>query len=132
MLNPKCMELGGEMKSLMKVWGSVLASLCYCYFISSNIPKGKFRFLSLSPVLYLFTILPLQLSTSLPRGLTTWLINFKLLLFTFDLGPLSSLPLFLSFASLPIRITQTQTYPSNKESFIFFFFQSRPFFLPVY
>ena len=124
MINPKCKEVEGEIKSLIKVWSSVLASLCYCHFISSGIPKGKLRFLTLSPVLYLFTILPLQLSTVLPTGITaffiTWLTSFKLILFTFDLGPLSSnppkpLPLFLSFACLPIRgITQKQAYPSNQ------------------
>ncbi|KAJ1392509.1 Wax synthase [Sesbania bispinosa] len=82
-----------------------------------------FRLLSLCPIFYLFTILPLQLSTVLPTGITaffiTWLTNFKLLLFSYDLGPLSSnppksLPLFLSFACLPIRITPKQTYPSNQ------------------
>ncbi|XP_027333814.1 probable long-chain-alcohol O-fatty-acyltransferase 5 [Abrus precatorius] len=123
MHSPKCMELEGEIKTLIKVWLSVIISLCYCYFISSKIPKVLFRFLSLSPILYLFTILPLQLSTVLPTGVTaffiTWLTNFKLLLFAFDLGPLSSnppktLPHFLSIASLPIRLTQKQTNPSNQ------------------
>ncbi|KAL1307403.1 probable long-chain-alcohol O-fatty-acyltransferase 5 [Arachis hypogaea] len=126
MLGPKCKELEGEIKSLMKVWFSIIASLCYCYFISSNIPKGKLRLLSLTPVLCLFTFLPLQLSYVLPTGITafliTWLTSFKLILFTFDLGPLSSnppksLPFFLSFACLPLRgITQNQNqpYPSNQ------------------
>ncbi|XP_027368600.1 probable long-chain-alcohol O-fatty-acyltransferase 5 [Abrus precatorius] len=126
MVSPKCMQLEEEFKSLIKVWLSVIASLCYCYFISSKIPKGLFRFLSILPILYLFTILPLQLSTVLPTGITafliTWLTNFKLLLFTFDLGPLSSnpskpLPLFLSFACLPIRLTHKQTDPSNQSPF---------------
>lgn len=122
MINPKCNELEVEIKNLIKVWLKVLASLSYCYFISSNIPKGILRFLSLSPILYLFTILPFQLSFVLPIGITsffiTWLTNFKLLLFTFDLGPLSSNPkisppLFLTFACLPIRITQKQKHPSK-------------------
>ncbi|KAK7320339.1 hypothetical protein VNO77_29738 [Canavalia gladiata] len=122
MKSPKCMELEGEVKSLIKVWISIIASLCYCYLISSKIPKGVYRFLSLIPILYLFTFLPLQLSSVLQTGVTsffiTWLTNFKLLLFTFDLGPLSSnppksLPLFLSFACLPIRLSQTQTNPSK-------------------
>ncbi|KAJ7960848.1 acyl-CoA--sterol O-acyltransferase 1-like [Quillaja saponaria] len=114
----------GELKSLIKVWLSVIASLCYCYFISSKIPKGKLRFLSLSPIFYLFTILPLSLSTVLPTGITaffiTWLTNFKLLLFSFDLGPLSShppksLPLFIFIACFPIKIKQEKTYPSYQK-----------------
>jgi len=122
MISPKCNEVEVEIKNLIKVWLKVLASLSYCYFISSNIPKGILRFLSLSPILYLFTILPFQLSFVLPIGITsffiTWLTNFKLLLFTFDLGPLSSnpsksLPLFLTFACLPIRINQKQKHQSN-------------------
>ncbi|XP_057441087.1 probable long-chain-alcohol O-fatty-acyltransferase 5 [Lotus japonicus] len=123
MSSPKCMEFEGEFKSLIKVWLKILATLCYCYFISSKLPKGIFRFLSLTPVFYLFTILPLQLSSVLQISITsffiTWLTNFKLLLFTIDLGPLSSssspkssLPLFLTIACFPIRNPQKQTYPS--------------------
>ncbi|XP_004491443.1 probable long-chain-alcohol O-fatty-acyltransferase 1 [Cicer arietinum] len=123
MLSTNCTELGEEIKSLIKVWLIIIASLCYSYFISSKIPKGIFRFLSLSPIMYIFTILPFQLSFVLPIGITsfliTWLTNFKLLLFTFDLGPLSSnpsnsLPLFLTFACFPIRITQKLKHPLNQ------------------
>ncbi|XP_045833597.1 probable long-chain-alcohol O-fatty-acyltransferase 1 [Trifolium pratense] len=123
MLSPNCIELEVEIKTLIKVWLKVLTSLCYCYFISSNIPKGILRLLSLSPILYLFTILPFQLSFVLPIGITsffiTWLTNFKLILFAFDLGPISSnpkisLPLFLILACLPIRITQKQKHPLNQ------------------
>ncbi|TKY57356.1 long-chain-alcohol O-fatty-acyltransferase 5 [Spatholobus suberectus] len=124
MVSTKCMELEGELMSLIKVWVSVLVSLCSCYFISSRVPKGMLRFVSLCPVLYLFTILPLQLSTVLPTGVTaffiTWLTNFKLLLFTFDMGPLpsnsNSLLHFLSFACLPIRPTPKQTHSSTQQS----------------
>ncbi|QHO26646.1 Long-chain-alcohol O-fatty-acyltransferase [Arachis hypogaea] len=59
----------------MKVWFSIIASLCYCYFISSNIPKGKLRLLSLTPVLCLFTFLPLQLSYVLPTDIVVGLCN---------------------------------------------------------
>ncbi|CAJ1971465.1 unnamed protein product [Sphenostylis stenocarpa] len=131
--SPKCMEMEGEMKSLMKVWVSVITSLCYCYFISSRLPKGMIRFLSLSPVFYLFSILPLQLSTFLPTGVTaffiTWLTNSKLLLFSFHLGPLpsysNSLLHFLSFACLPIRLTSKQQHKSKSK------FTLHPIFLPI-
>lgn len=125
----KCVEMEGEMKSLIKVWVSVLISLCYCYFISSKLPKGMLRFVSLSPVLYQFSILPLQLSSVLPTGVTaffiTFLTNSKLLLFTFHLGPLSSNSIsllhFLSSACFPI--TQTLK-PHTKLKF-------HPIFLPI-
>ncbi|KAF8391637.1 hypothetical protein HHK36_023943 [Tetracentron sinense] len=108
--------MDGEIKSLIKTWISVLSSLCYCYFISRKIPKGKFRLLSLLPIFHLFTVLPMTLSTVMLSGITalsiTWLANFKLLLFAFGQGPLSddyssSLLRFISLACLPIKINQT-------------------------
>ncbi|KAM4087369.1 hypothetical protein ACJW30_10G173000 [Castanea mollissima] len=115
----------GELKNLIKVWLIVLASLCYTYFIAPKIPKGKLRLLSLIPIFFLFTILPLSLTTVLPTGITaffiTWLANFKLLLFSFGLGPLSSdppksLPLFISIACFPIKIKQNDKYPSHQNT----------------
>uniref|UniRef100_A0A5B7BKD6 Putative long-chain-alcohol O-fatty-acyltransferase 5 n=1 Tax=Davidia involucrata TaxID=16924 RepID=A0A5B7BKD6_DAVIN len=111
----------GEIKNLINVWLSVIASLCYCYFICSKVPKGKYRFISLLPIFYLFTILPLYLSYAFPISITaffiTWLANFKLLLFCFDQGPLSWVPqksllLFIVTASLPIKIKQ-QNYKND-------------------
>lgn len=101
----------GEPKAFLKVWSTILASLCYCYFIASAITKGKLRFFSLLPIFSLYTLLPLSLSSTLPSGITaffiTWLANFKLILFSFDLGPLSeirSFPKFILFAVFPIKI----------------------------
>lgn len=117
--------MDGELKNLIKVWLIVLASLCYTYFIASKIPKGKLRLLSLIPIFFLFTILPLSLTTVLPTGIIaffiTWLANFKLLLFSFGLGPLSSdppksLPLFISIACFPIKIKQNDKYPSHQNT----------------
>ncbi|KAI8010224.1 putative long-chain-alcohol O-fatty-acyltransferase 1 [Camellia lanceoleosa] len=107
----------GEIKNLLQVWFSITASLCYCYFISSKLPKGKYRLLSLLPIFFLFTLLPLHLSSAFIASVTaffiTWLASFKLLLFSFDLGPLSSNPpqplfLFIIIACLPIRTKQQQ------------------------
>ncbi|XP_022734541.1 probable long-chain-alcohol O-fatty-acyltransferase 1 [Durio zibethinus] len=111
----------GEIKNLVKVWLSILSSLCYCYFLASKIPKGKRRLLSLLPILFLFTILPFYLTYVFPIGLValffSWLGNFKLLLFAFDKGPLSSHPPyslvhFILIASLPIKIKENKKYPS--------------------
>ncbi|PSR85275.1 Long-chain-alcohol O-fatty-acyltransferase [Actinidia chinensis var. chinensis] len=113
----------GEIKNLIKVWLSITASLCYCYFISSRIPKGKYRLLSLLPIFSFFTFLPLQLTFAFPAAVVatfiTWIATFKLLLFAFDRGPLSpnppkSLALFITIACLPIRSKQIQNNPSPK------------------
>ncbi|RVW79904.1 hypothetical protein VitviT2T_029929 [Vitis vinifera] len=116
--------MGGEIKGLIKVCLSVLASLCYSYFIVSKIPKGKFRLLSLLPIFSLFVALPLFLSTAILSGITaffiTWLATFRLALFSFDLGPLStgspkSLLVFIAIACLPIKIKPNQQHPSRQE-----------------
>uniref|UniRef100_F6HEL3 Wax synthase domain-containing protein n=1 Tax=Vitis vinifera TaxID=29760 RepID=F6HEL3_VITVI len=108
-----------EMKSFGYVWILAIASFCYCYFISASIPKGLFRLLSLLPIIFLFTTLPLHLSAFHLCGLTAfllvWLANFKLLLFSFGRGPLSPpQPLlhFICTASLPIKISQNP-YPNS-------------------
>ncbi|KAF9590587.1 hypothetical protein IFM89_035905 [Coptis chinensis] len=112
--------MDGEIKIYTKVWISVLASLIYCYFVSFNIPKGMFRLLSVLPIIYLFTVFPLYLTTVTLGGsiafLVSWLANFKLLLFSFGQGPLSSNPSislfhFIFIACFPIKIKNKQ-HPS--------------------
>ncbi|XP_021849622.1 probable long-chain-alcohol O-fatty-acyltransferase 5 [Spinacia oleracea] len=84
----------GEGKQFLPVWSTLLASLCYCYFIASKIPKGKLRFFLFFPSFYLFTIFPLYFSSVILKGVTSYFItylgNFKLLLFSYDTGPLSN------------------------------------------
>ncbi|XP_031286468.1 probable long-chain-alcohol O-fatty-acyltransferase 1 [Pistacia vera] len=101
----------GEIKNLTKVWILAFTCLSYCYLITSRIPKGFLRLISLLPIIYLFITLPLSLSSFHLTGVTsfflTWLANFKLLLFAFGQGPLSQpnkLFHFVLLASLPIKI----------------------------
>ncbi|XVF75235.1 hypothetical protein PTKIN_Ptkin13bG0171000 [Pterospermum kingtungense] len=104
----------GEMSNFFRIWLSVVVSLCYCHLIGKIIPKGSARLLCLLPVVCLFTLLPLNLSSIHLGGTTAffiaWLANFKLLLLAFGNGPLSSpslsLPRFLAVACLPIKIEQ--------------------------
>lgn len=116
----------GEIKNLSQVILSVIFSLCYSYFFISKLKQGFLRFIFLLPVFFLFTILPLFLSSRFLRAVTaffiTWLANFKLLLFAFsDQGPLSSiqsksLSIFIISASLPIRMKQNVNQnPSSDE-----------------
>ncbi|KAI3899003.1 hypothetical protein MKW92_011281 [Papaver armeniacum] len=113
------MGVESEMGNFIKVFLIVLASLTYCHFISKIIPKGFLRLFSILPVISIFLYLPLSLSSVHFIGITgfsvSWVVNFKLLLFAFNHGPLSnpsldpsyfSLKQFISTACLPIRIKQ--------------------------
>ncbi|KAM7498942.1 hypothetical protein LguiA_023356 [Lonicera macranthoides] len=121
-----------ELKSFIKVWVMAEASLCYCYFISSKIPMGIYRLLSLLPILSLFIFLPSYLSYVFTVSFTSFLLsglaNFKLLLFSFHTGPLSidpirgasslnSLLLFLTVASFPIKINRQPKFSSKPRRF---------------
>ncbi|KAG5546627.1 hypothetical protein RHGRI_018713 [Rhododendron griersonianum] len=122
--------MDSEIKNLIKVWIVSIASICYCYFLVKHIPKGLTRLISLFPIFYLFLILPLDLHSFYLGGTTffclVWLANFKLLLFSFDQGPLSdsltnpsnTLLHFIYIALLPIKIKQDPhpKSPSNARS----------------
>ncbi|XP_057486223.1 probable long-chain-alcohol O-fatty-acyltransferase 5 [Actinidia eriantha] len=102
-----------EINSLIKIWMSSIGAMCYSYFIARHIPRGLPRLLSLLPIFSLFVLLPLNLHTAHFSGTIAfylvWLANFKLLLFSFDQGPLSytNSPLqFIYTALLPIKIKQ--------------------------
>ncbi|WCJ31974.1 MBOAT (membrane bound O-acyl transferase) family protein [Euphorbia peplus] len=110
-----------EVQNLVKVWSSVMVCLCLSYGIGLVFPKGIKRLILILPIIALFLYLPLFLNSINFIGLTSffisWLANFKLLLFAFGKGPLSSdppirLPRFLALASLPIDI-QDKTRKSN-------------------
>ena len=110
------------MIKVTEVWFLVFISLCYCYYICKIVSKGTKRFLSLLPIISLYLFLPLQISSIHFGGITAffiaWLANFKLLLFAFDRGPLSSHPSislgrFIAIACLPIRIQQNPPLKSK-------------------
>ncbi|TYH21079.1 hypothetical protein ES288_A04G014400v1 [Gossypium darwinii] len=111
-----------ELHNFIKVWILAIISLCYCFYISSKLPKGIFKLISLTPIFIFFLYLPLTISTAPLVGITafflSWLANFKLLLFCFDQPPLSPPPSnlfhFISLASLPIK--PKQKTPSQNKS----------------
>ncbi|KAK2992243.1 hypothetical protein RJ640_005730 [Escallonia rubra] len=107
----------GEISNFVVVWITILLSLCYCHAIAKFMPKGKLRVFSVLPIVCLFFYLPLNLTTIHLGGVTAffiaWLANFKLLLFAFNKGPLSSdppMPLsrFVPMACLPIQDIQSK------------------------
>ncbi|CAI9756838.1 unnamed protein product [Fraxinus pennsylvanica] len=113
--------MDSEIQSFITVWFTAVLSMIYCYYISARLPSGATRLFSLLPVLYLFTTLPLHL-TSIHIGVATilylvWLGNFKLLLFSFDQGPLYATPPlslfhFIFIALLPIETKHTSSCKS--------------------
>ncbi|XP_050208416.1 probable long-chain-alcohol O-fatty-acyltransferase 5 [Mercurialis annua] len=113
-----------EISNFIKVWLSVLISLSYCYVIGHKVPNGTIRLVCLLPIISLFLYLPLHLSTMHLGGPTcfsiAWLANFKLLLFAFGKGPLSSnpslyLPHFIASACLPINIQEKLSVHTPKD-----------------
>lgn len=113
-------------KNIIIYISTLTASLSYCYFFSSKLPKGMYRFISLIPIFYLFAVLPLRCSllftTAVSFSFTTWLTNFKLLRFAFDLDPSpfrpsDSLLRFITVASLPIKSKNSDS--SSPERFLF-------------
>ncbi|XP_065871743.1 acyl-CoA--sterol O-acyltransferase 1-like [Euphorbia lathyris] len=116
------MELEGEFLNFIKVWILIFLSLSYCYSIGKIIPKGSTRLFFLLPIICLFVLLPLNLHSINLGGMTgffiSWLANFKLLLYAFGLGPLSSHPSislirFLLLSCFPIKIQQNPSQKSH-------------------
>ncbi|KAI3849464.1 hypothetical protein MKX03_033756 [Papaver bracteatum] len=115
-------SMEAELKSLTQVWITVLVCLTYCYLISRNIPKGVFRLVSVLPIIPIFIILPLSLTSIHLLGIIgffiAWLANFKLLLFSFNQGPLSSPSIsflhFISIACFPVNFRQNISPKTEK------------------
>ncbi|KAL6543121.1 hypothetical protein OROHE_010641 [Orobanche hederae] len=119
------MDPAAEIQTFTQIWLAAAVSIIFCHQIAARIPSGSARLLSLLPVLYLLTTLPLRLSSVHLTGPTVfylvWLGNFKLLLFSFDRGPLSTIPPlsllhFISIALLPIKITKQPPTPNSSSN----------------
>ncbi|PWA86927.1 hypothetical protein CTI12_AA135710 [Artemisia annua] len=113
----------GDVHNMMVDWTIAVASLLYCHGIGILVAEGTARFLAVFPVICLFVYLPFNLNTMFLCGPTTffmsWLGSFKLILFAYGLGPLSShptLPLchFILTACLPIKIIRNNEKQSHR------------------
>ncbi|XP_062024894.1 long-chain-alcohol O-fatty-acyltransferase-like [Rosa rugosa] len=111
---------GDEIKNFIKVWIIAIASQCYCYYVAARIPtKSMMRLISILPILYLLLMLPLNLHSIHLGAPSAFFLGclaiFKLLLFSFDSGPLSPPPKgllpFISIALLPINIKRLPKRP---------------------
>ncbi|XP_074271981.1 acyl-CoA--sterol O-acyltransferase 1-like [Silene latifolia] len=119
-----------ELWNLGKVWALVFASLTYCYVVGKLTPKGFTRLVAILPVIALFLVLPLKLTSIFFCGLTaffiSWLANFKLLLFAFGKPPLwlnAPLPFhhFLAVASFPINMHSGHNNNNNNKNILVYF-----------
>lgn len=115
----------GEIKNFIFVWSTIIACLCYCQTVGKIFPKSKInlRILSILPIVFLFFLLPLNLTTIHLGAVTSffiaWLAAFKLILFAFAAGPLHSnppLPLsqFIPLACFPIKFQKPDLEPPPK------------------
>ncbi|KAG0460679.1 hypothetical protein HPP92_020580 [Vanilla planifolia] len=116
-----------EMVALFKVSFSTLVLMAYSRFMAARTTRGFRRLVSILPVIAVLFFLPLKFSSIHLRGISAfflaWLAVFKLLLMSFDSGPLSpTLPFFtfLAVAALPVKIRPSFSPPHSK----------RPRFLP--
>ena len=119
----------GEINNFMMVWTLATATLCYSHTVGKLVPEGTARLVALLPAIVLLLLLPLRL-TSIHLGgpssfFLSWLSTFKLLLFAFAKGPLSSnpslsLPHFVPLACLPIKFQHqdpnTPKIPNNNDN----------------
>lgn len=113
----------GEIKKFILVWSTIVASLCYCQTVGKIFPSATLsRRLSILPIICLFFLLPLKLTSIHLGGVTSffiaWLASFKLILFAFNTGPLYSnppLPLsrFIPLACFPIKIQKSDVEPNQ-------------------
>ncbi|KAJ4866546.1 putative long-chain-alcohol O-fatty-acyltransferase 3 [Raphanus sativus] len=97
----------GELKNFIKVWVSTIISVSYCYYLSTRINLLFYDYsLFFQFVFCSFSFLCFFSSVHFSGASAfffTWLANFKLILFSFDKGPLYPLPKLspgLVFASL--------------------------------
>ncbi|CAN0910329.1 Acyl-CoA--sterol O-acyltransferase 1 [Linum grandiflorum] len=113
-------DMNKELQTLINVWSTIFLSLSFCHLMGKLIVRRRLLFIS--PVVGLFLFLPLTIRSAHLSGMTgffiSWLANFKLLLFAFDRGPLSSsssLLRFVAVACMPLKVYPPRP-PSSRSS----------------
>uniref|UniRef100_A0A1J3K8V4 Putative long-chain-alcohol O-fatty-acyltransferase 7 n=1 Tax=Noccaea caerulescens TaxID=107243 RepID=A0A1J3K8V4_NOCCA len=116
-----------ELKCLIKVGVATIISVSYCYLLPPKIKPGVIRLVSILPVCALFLVLPLFFSYLVFSFITLFFLgvaNLRLILFSFDQGPLFPLPSnlfqFTCFTCFPIQ-RQQQNPKSQDQIFKWIF-----------
>ncbi|XP_023633411.1 probable long-chain-alcohol O-fatty-acyltransferase 7 [Capsella rubella] len=116
-----------EMKSLIKVGVSTIISVSYCYLLPPRIKSGVYRLVSIIPVCALLFVLPLFFSFSILSSTSAFFLsaiaNSRLILFSFDQGPLFPLPSnlfrFACFTCFPIQRQQNPKSQYHFSTYVF-------------
>jgi hypothetical protein len=114
----------GEINNFIMVWTIATSTMCYCHIIGKLTSQGSSRLIALLPAIIILFLLPLRLTSIHLGGPSSffigWLSTFKLFLFAFNKGPLStnpplSLVHFISLALLPIKFQNqpNKNHPSK-------------------
>ncbi|PKU78329.1 probable long-chain-alcohol O-fatty-acyltransferase 5 [Dendrobium catenatum] len=113
--------MSGDMEALLKVSASVAALTAYARFAASKTTPGRRRFFALIPAISPLFFLPLSFTSIHFRSISGfflgWLAVFKLLLLSFDSGPLFPSLSFLTFlpiAVLPVKLRHISPSPKAK------------------
>lgn len=116
-----------EIKSLILVGFLTIISVSYCYFLPPRIKSGVYRLVSIIPVCALLFVLPLFFSFSIFSSTTAFFLsaiaNLRLILFSFDQGPLFPLPSnlfrFICFTCFPIQRQQNPKSQDRCSTYVF-------------
>ncbi|XP_010485140.1 PREDICTED: probable long-chain-alcohol O-fatty-acyltransferase 4 [Camelina sativa] len=103
-----------EFKRLIEIWVLTTISVSYCYYLSTKIKAGISRLISVLPVCAMFLVLPFFFSSLHICGTISFFLsgtaNLKLILFSFDQGPLFPVPpnlaQFICLTCFPIKLQQ--------------------------
>jgi len=108
----------GEINNFIMVGSLATILFCYSYTTGKLIPKGMVRLVALFPPIIILFLLPFRLTTITSVGtssfLLSWLSTFKLFLFAFSKGPLSSNLSLSPNCLLPHQISKPTKSYHNK------------------
>lgn len=117
--------MDGEINNFIMVWTIAASTMAYCHTIGKLIPKGTSRLIALIPAIIILFLLPLRLISIHLGGPSSffigWLSTFKLFLFAFNKGPLSTNPPlsllhFISLSLLPIKFQNQPNINHNNNN----------------
>ncbi|CAH8332849.1 unnamed protein product [Eruca vesicaria subsp. sativa] len=117
-----------ELKLFIIIWVLAMVLVSYCYYLSTRIKSGIFRLISVLPVYAIFLVFPFFFSSLHMSFIISLFLggiaNLKLILFSFDQGPLFPIPSclshFICFTCFPIKLQRNPKIqnPFSKSNFV--------------
>lgn len=115
------------LKSSSGIVGTILCGIIYSYYVVLKLPRGLPRIVAVLPVIGMYIVLPWQVSTLHMRGILSfmfmWISSFKLLMLSFDVGPLAkpwtmlNLWNFMAVSIFPVEIHEFRSKPKSGGKF---------------